>query len=133
MLGCCWFKKDDVSLRVSYKPDMLAGPCKPREARAGSLTKRNVSVAHPRGDCKRLVRNKAGYLIASHQIPDNGGLAGVIAHDKTASAHFALGIHGKKLNIVDVPCEPPIDGESIVMTAYYCWPLSIEVDGCRGG
>lgn len=112
---------------------MLARPCKPGEDRVSSLTKGNVSVAHPRGDCKRLVRNKARYLIASHQIPDNGGLAGIIAHNKTASAHFALGVHGKKLNIVDVPYEPPIDGESIVMTAYYCWPLSVEVDGCRGG
>lgn len=98
----------------------------------GVSTKGNTSIAHPGSDCESLVRNEAGDLIARHQVPHNGGLPSIVADNKTTGAHVALRVDSNQLDFVDMAGESPIDGEGIMMTAYYGRSLGIEEDGGGG-
>lgn len=119
MLGRGRLKEDNISLGIAYTANALVDDYQMCNIREPCLTKCYVSISHPSGNRERLVRNEPRNLITSHQIPHNGRLPSVIAHDKAASADFTLVVHCNQLDIVHMAGEPSVDGESIVVAAHY--------------
>ena len=71
------------------------------------LTKGNIAIAHPRRARQVLVRRETSYLIPSKEIPDDGGLASVIAHNQPPGTDVADTVDSQQLYLLGMASKPP--------------------------
>lgn len=84
---------------------------------SGTPTEGNGAVTHPRCGVNGLVRGETRNFVASEEIPDDGGQAGVAAHDEAAGGAIADIVGGNEENVLVVALEATLDGEGVVMQA----------------
>lgn len=80
-----------------------------------------------------LIRGESGNLVTRQEVPDNGGLACVVADDQSPRAHVAVVVDGEQLHLLGMPCEPPLYRERVMVAAHDRSPLGVEEHGGRGG
>lgn len=97
------------------------------------LTKGDVAISHPGCHTDMIVRGEARDLLAREQIPHDGGLVGVVAHDVTARTSLAHVVDGDEDDRVGVTLEAPLEREGVVMEAEDGIALSVQQHRRRRG
>lgn len=96
-------------------------------------TESNIAILHPRGARQVLVGRKPRDLVPREQIPDDGRLAGVVAHHEPAGTDVAGIVDGQQLHLLGVAGEAALDGQRVVVGAHDRVALGVEEHGGRGG
>jgi hypothetical protein len=99
----------------------------------GNITECHISIAHPRGDSKRLEGCEPRNFAAGKQVPYNGRQRKVVTDDQTASSSFADIIDTDKGDAFLMQREPSLNRERIMVQTKDHRALRIqEQRRCRG-
>ena len=90
------------------------------------LTKGYVAVPHPGRDVDVVVRHEARNLVAGEDVPDDGGLIGVVADHVPAGASLAHVVDGDEDDGVRVALEASLERERVVMEAEHGGALGVQ-------
>ena len=98
-----------------------------------ALTERNTAVAHPDGDADLVVGGEASNLVAREQVPDDGRVADIVAHDEAAGATLADRVGRDPRDVLAMAVEAALDGQRAVVDAEDGAGVGEEQEGGRGG
>lgn len=96
-------------------------------------TEGNIAIFHPRRYPDRLKGCETGNLISGEEVPHNGSLPRIVAHDQASSSSFAAVIDRQKQDSFLVSLEPTVHRQSVVMKTNDGRVLREEKNGRGGG